>query len=229
MQDGSVAPIKAFFRNKWVILTLIFDVALIIFTAVLAIMDANKESVITFNIVPSNAQIAVNGKSGYSNGSYRFLPGVYEITVSYPDLNTKTFTTELKKHDIATITTYLHQDGNFDYYRLRENLGDFITLSQIAAVGYNQTTDQDASAESFIADFQKNYELYSSVLPVTYSEYDNNGKLIKYLSARASYSCDITLCLKANIYNTDDKALINAMLADAGFNVEDFEIEYKIY
>jgi len=231
MQDQNLSLAKAFFRNKWVILTIALDAILILILIALAIVNSMKKSVLTINVVPSDAQVKVNGKEGYSNGSYRLFPNTYEIEISHPDLATKTFIIDLNKHDVGTITTFL-SDDDFNFYRLKANLGAFLSLSQIASKNGNQTTDQDTSAEDFIATFQKNYRLFSTQLPINYDEYSNtiDGEtLSKSITIKADPDCNLTLCLEALMLGRDDQNFVNALLTDQGFNLEEFQVEYKVY
>ena len=235
MQDGSVTPIGNFFRNKWVQLILVLDVVAIISIIVILIINSTKQSVITFNVVPADSQISLNGKSGYSNGSYRLTPGVYDVEISHEGLDTKNFKVDLEKDDISTIITFLHQGDNFDFYTLRDNIGDYLSLAEIASAGYNQTTDQDISAEGFIDKINYNTKLYQEELPINYTEYmrsENKDILVYDISMRRAIdksSCIKYLCIEAIMILTDDKNIVNSMLEDAGFNLEDFEIEYKIF
>lgn len=235
MQDGSVSPVRNFFRNKWVLLVLAFNILAIVIVVVLYSIDSSKNAGISFSITPLDAEIKVDGKGGYNNSgeAYYVTPGTHEIQISYGDLTPKIFTIDLLSNHSITITTFLSRDGDFYFYTLKNNIGSFNMLAEIASAGDNQTTDQDTSAEAFIADFQRNYNLYQNDLPVTYSEYDYDeyGRrvLSKYLTVRQSYSCDITLCLEAVIEKEDEKDQIELLLRDAGFNLEDFEIGYRIY
>lgn len=235
MQDGSVTPIGNFFRNKWVRLILVLDVVIIISIIVVLIINSTKQSIITFNVVPADSQISLNGKSGYSNGSYRLAPGVYDVEISHEGFDTKNFKVDLGKDDISTIITFLHQGDNFDFYTLRDNIGDYLNLAEIASAGYNQTTDQDISAEGFIDKINYNTKLYQEELPIDYTEYmrSENKDIMAYnIAIRRAIdknSCTKYLCIEAIMILTDDKNIVNSMLEDAGFNLEDFEIEYKIY
>jgi hypothetical protein len=213
-------------------LILVLDAIAIICIVVALIIDSTKQSIITFNVVPADSQISLNGKSGYSNGSYRLVPGIYNVEISHEGLDTKKFKVDLEKDDISAIITFLHQGENFDFYTLRDNIGDYLSLAEIASAGYNQTTDQDISAEGFITEFQKNYDLYSAQLPIEYREsegYGANLSILKNITIRADYDCDVTLCVEALMVGTDSRGFVNSLLQEKGFNVEDFEIEYKIY
>lgn len=230
MQDGSVLSLKAFFRNKWVLLTLALNALVIIIVIIVSLINNSIEEVtLTFNIVPADSQISINGSSENTGNSYRLSPGAYEIVVSHPDLDSKTFTVNLSEGDDAILTTFLSKDGNFDYYTQRIRLNDFRKLASIASANYNKTTDQDTSAEKFIANFQKNYDLYFTALPITYSEYSDGGLMNKYITIRKSDKCNLTLCLNARIYSDDDQVLVKKLLEEKGFNTEDFEIEYTYY
>lgn len=229
MQDGSVTPIGNFFRNKWVRTVLVVDVIVIIVIATVAIYNSAKNSIINFTVTPIDSTITVNGDDSYHNGSFQFYPGSYEIVISHSGLDSKTFNIDLQSNSSAAITTFLAKNDSFDFYQLKDNYPSYLMLERIASSSDNQTTDHDTSAEEFIADFQRNYSLYSNELPVTYSEYDDSGKLSKYISVRENHNCIITLCLKAVVHSENDEALVNALLIGAGFNLEDFEIEYEIY
>ena len=241
MQDGSVTPIGSFFRNKWVRLILVIDVIIIIIIVAILAKKTTETAVVSFNVTPINANITVNGSGGYENTgqpiedgknsgrSYSFAPGTYEIQISHSDLDAKTFIVNLEPNSNTTITAFLSKDGDFYFYTLRDNLSSFNRLASIASKGDNQTTDHDTSAEEFITRFQRDYKLYSTQLPATYSEYDANDELAKYISVNKSDKCNITLCLKALMNSEDDKPLVDSLLQGKGFNLKDFEIEYKVF
>ncbi len=231
MQDGNVSPVGKFFRNKWVWLIGAIDIIIVLVIVIAVVINARKTNVINFNVVPSDAQISVNGDTSYTNGQYRFSPGEYTVEISHPGLTSKTLLVDLEHQDAVSIVTFLSDNGNFDYYKLRDHFGDYTALSQIASAGSNQTTDRDTSAETFITNFENAYNLYSTELPVTYSEYterDGRRQLSKYITIRADYSCEQTLCLKAVLFEDSDRTRVIPMLEDAGFNVEDYEIKYEI-
>ena len=228
MYDGHISPIERFFRNKWVRIVLGINVVIVIALIVAYIIDSKKTAVLELDVVPLNSQISVNGDTNFSNGKYRMFPGVYEIEVSYPDLDSKTFTVDLSHQDAALVATFLSRNDDFYHYRKKGNYDDFMALARIASANHNQTTDRDASAEDFIADYQRNYYLYTNQLPATYTDYDNKGKLVRYVTVRSSDSCDILLCLEAVLFDEKDKQLANSLLEGKGFNMKDFEIKYEV-
>ena len=233
MQEGNTSPIGKFFRNKWVRMIGAVDAIFLVIIIAVAVSAPVNQSIhsatISFNIIPMMANISVNGSGDYkSNGeAYSLAPGHYDVTISYPNLATKTLSIDLEENSNTTITTFL-TDENFYYYKLRDNYGAFLALAGIASANNNQTTDHDTSAEAFITKFQKDYEKYTNDLPISYSEHDEKGRLTKYIVIRADYDCSVTLCLKATL-DEDDKHKVEDMLKEKGFNVEDYEITYKFY
>lgn len=232
MQDGSLSPVGKFFHSKWVWLIGAIDIVIIIVVIIAVIINARKTNVIDFNVVPSDAQISVNGDTSFANGQYRLPPGEYAVEISHPGLASKTFLVDLEHQDMASITTFLSDDGNFDYYRLRDHFGDFTALSQIASAGYNQTTDGDTSAEAFINNYEEQYSLYSTELPIEYKKSEGFGRELQILAditIRADNSCNITLCVEALMVGTDSKDLVKALMQEKGFNLEDYEINYTTF
>ena len=235
MQDGSSTPIKEFFRNKYVRLFLIFDFLAIIAVIAIAIYNSTKNAIIELVVAPIDATISINGNSSYHNGTFRIHPGTYEIVISYDGLDSKSFSIKLEPNSSTAIITFLTENGNLDFYELKDNYSSYLMLSKIASSSDNRTTDRDTSAEAFITKFEKNYSLYQSKLPINHTEYeliDNKDTMVYNLAIRQASdksSCTKYLCIEAIMILTDDKNLVNSMLKDAGFNLEDFEVEYKIY
>lgn len=235
MQDGSVSPIKAFFRNKWVRSILVLDLIAIIFIIALVISNATKTSAITFNVVPAESQILINGEN-YINGTYHITPGTYEVEISHPDLDTKIFTVDLEHSDIATITTFLHQGNDFNFYELKENLDSLFELTNIASAGYNQTTDQDTSAETFIADFQRNYDLYLTKLPIvdqTPSKYGiEYGVNYEYdtltiQNGDSLSECEKTICLYITDTSGEKEQFALSVIEKFGFDKNLYQVVYE--
>ena len=228
MQNENLSLVGKFFRSKWVWLAIAVDVIIVIAIVVVIIYNATKSAIISFEIAPIDATITVNGDSSYRNGSFQFHPGTYEINISHEGLDSKNFTVELDTDSNAAITTFLSSEGGFDFYRLKDNYSSFLMLARIAASDDNKTTDKDTSAEEFIEKFQYEYSKYSNDLPVTYSEYNEEGRLKKYITIRAKYDCMFTLCLEAIVFDEEEKKMVVPMLENAGFDVEEYEIEYVV-
>ena len=228
--DGNVSALKQFFRNKWVRVILVADVLAIIATIGVLIWNATKTATINFSIAPIDAKIQIDGHGEYYNGSYNLHPGNYTVSISHDNLVTKTFNLELKSGYDTTITAFLTgENGNLEFYTLKDNFESFQKLAQIASKGNNATTDQDTSAESFIQNFQQAYALWQSELPIRYAVHGEYGYLVKDVTIRANYNCIHYLCIEALMRGTDDEDLVSSLLEEKGFNLEEYEIEYKIY
>ena len=233
MNDGE-SPIKTFFRNKIVLFILVLDFCFVVSIIVLKVMMSDGSSIINLNIVPTSASISINGQSGYSNGEYRFAPGDYVIVASYDGMNTKTINVKLDSDSIVNASTFLSSGKDFDYYKLKKNYSDFLALSGIAAKGSNTTIDDDHSAEEFIAEFKKAYNLYMKELPIEYFENaEIEGKITKTkeitIRINKDEECKKTLCLKVLMLNTKDEGFANSLLTEKGFKLEDYEIYYEFF
>ena len=234
--DGNTSAFRQFLHNKWVRLILILDVIAIIVIIGIVIWNKTKTATINFSIAPSDAKIQIDGQGEYYNGSYQVHPGNHTITISHDGLTPKTFTLDLKSGYDTTLTTFLKgEDNNFDFYTLRDNFESFQKLSAIASVGNNLTTDEDPSASDFIQNFERNYELYQTILPINYS---NQTETILpdgspwYVTTRAfnierSNGCQKTLCFKAVISILDDDSFISEILQAKGFNLNFGEVQYE--
>lgn len=231
--DQFVSPIKAFFRNKWVLLFLLFDIILLLIPIIILLWQTTAVSTINLDFAPIDSTIAVNGNSDYTNGEYSITPGTYKITVSHEGLETKTFTVDIPTNHSVTVSTFLSEsDHSFDFYKLRDNFRSYRKLAEIASAEHNVTFDHDTSAEEFIQRFQKNYDAFSTELPLEYRESEGYGRdlsILKNITIKANSNCPYTLCAQALIVGTDSKDFINKLLEEKGFNVEDLSIDYKFY
>ena len=230
---STLSPAQAFFRNKWVRLALVFDVILIIILVVVLIWQATKVSTISFDITPIDATISINGNSDYHNGQYPLTPGTYQVTISHAGLAPKTFTVDIVPDHVMSLTTFLTDETQtFEFYQQRANFTSYQKLAEIASMANNITTDHDTSAETFLTRFQSSYDAFTHKLPLEYREdegYGQDRSILKNITFKAKYDCQLTLCIHALVVGTDDKAFINSILQQNGFNTEDFEIEYKFY
>ena len=237
-EDGNISPLRAFFRKKWVRLVLIADILIIIAIIVALIIKASRVSTLNFNVTPLDATISVNGDTSYSNGAYSVSPGTYQITISHPDLETKTFTAEVEPHFVSIITTFLAgENNNYDFYKQKDNYLSFQKLAEIASKGSNITTDHDTSAEDFITNYYEKYDLLRTILPINYSEYEQNpdsqtGESLKQrigIRIGKQENCETSLCIEVIMLNTKNEDLVKKLLNDKGINYKDYEIVYKTY
>ncbi|MBR3228964.1 hypothetical protein IKF67_01895 [Candidatus Saccharibacteria bacterium] len=231
-EDGNTSPLRVFFRKKWVRLVLIADVLIIIAIIVAFIIKASRVSTLNFNVTPLDATISVNGDTSYSNGAYSVSPGTYQITISHPDLETKTFTVNIDSHYVSTITTFLTDgNNNFDFYKLKENYGSLQKLIEIASAGNNTTTDHDTSAEDFIKDFKHILSIYEK-LPIKdyiYAESTANASSAGFAIREGKDGCEMTACLLVNYYGENFKDTVLEKIKEAGYNPSDYQILYERY
>ncbi len=227
--------VRWFLKKKWVLAIITFDLIVLIAIIILATNNALKTAVVNFNIAPIDATIIINGIKYDNNSGYRLRPGNYEIELSREGLKTKKITIDLADDGVLNVATFLSNGNDFSFYELKGNYDSFYKLAEIASADNNITVDNDDSAEQFIEKYRKEFANYSTVLPINYSEYDEKEdggrELVKDITIQANSGeeCRLTLCLKALMVGTDDKRFVESLLIDKGFNVEDYEIIYKIY
>ncbi|MBQ3352761.1 hypothetical protein IJG89_00185 [Candidatus Saccharibacteria bacterium] len=226
--------LKTILKNKWVIGFLAFDAIVVFIIILLMIIDAKKTVTVEVNVAPLDAVVLIDGHN-YKENTFRINPGVHEVQISREGLSTKTFSVDADLDSIFNITTFLSADGNFDFYTLDNNYASFLELARIGSADNNITMDQDTSAEAFIEKMEKEVELYQQKLPIDYTKYESvDGRDIMAYDLtmrRASdrSSCTKYLCIEAFMILTDDKNLVNERLEEEGFNMEDYEIVYKVY
>ncbi|RYC75003.1 hypothetical protein [Candidatus Nanosyncoccus alces] len=234
MQDGSVSPIGNFFRNKWVRAILAVDILAIIGIVTVVIYNLTKNAIIDFTIAPIDATITVNGNSNYHNGSFQFHPGTYEVTISHESLDPKTFIIELQPDSDVAITTFLSEDGIFDFYKLKDNYSSYLMLERIASPNNNQTTDHDTSAEEFILQ-QEQKNSISEFTPIRFAICENPATRVNCDAVEVTYDysekCDNQKCLiikgrKEELTNDVITELTN-QLSSRGYNLDNYRYIYE--
>ena len=129
-----------------------------------------------------------------------------------------------------SFATFLSKDGDFSFYREKQNFSSFVRLTDVASANSNITIDHDKTAEEFIKNFQGEYDLYISAFPIQYYEYDTegDGSLKKSVVIANDYSeeCKLTLCLKVMMNGESNRGFVRDLLIKNGIKVEDYEIRY---
>ena len=236
MDSDYLSPVQAFFKNKWVRLILVVDAAVLVVLLVVMIMNAMKNSVISFNVTPMDAKISING-SEYAEGSYKFAPGTYEIAISREGMESKSFTVELGGDSIANVATFLvGEDGGFDFYELKENYDSFLKLAEMASINNNMTVDQDTRAEEFVRGFEEDYTIFD-VLPIvdkTLSQYGLEAGVdyqydVLTIQNGADYdSCLMTLCLYITDTLSGREERAKEIVNNFGYNSDNYQIIYEV-
>lgn len=235
--EVNTSPIKLFFHQKWVRIVLVLDLLAIIAVIAVAIFNTTKTAVVTFYVAPTDATITVNGAK-YENGTYKFSPGSYDITISHPELNSKTFHYDLASDSSTLVTTFLSStdddgDPSFDFYEQSSNYYSFQALASIAGKDNNQTIDHDTSAEDFVARMQKILSI-ESLLPIVDNIYGVPG----VNTATTGYSirnnidnqeCQKVACLLVMYYGEGYEEAVAEEIRSIGYNPTDYEIIYERY
>lgn len=233
--DGSVSRLKRFFSNKWVVAILSANAVAIIVIIAILISNSTKTATVNFNIAPLNAKIQIDGGGEYYNGAYQIHPGSHTITVSREGLTTKTFTMDFPSDYSTTVCTFLSDDGNLEFYELRDNYESFQQLVAIASAQNNITTDHDTSAEAFIADIQQAYQLFE-LLPIidkTPTQYGfSNGinyayDYLKIMDGSNNEACTKTLCLYITDTTERGEDFAISIIKRFGYNPNSFQIIYE--
>ena len=229
------SPIQTFLHNKWVRLTLLLNAIILLIVIGLLIWQSTKVSTINLNITPIDSTISINGDQKYQNGQYSITPGTYNVTISHEGLESKNFTVDIAPQSVATISTFLSDaDHTFDFYKLKKNYSSYAKLEEIASSANNMTTDQDTSAETFITNFNEQYKLIKSSLPIRYASYEHDvdgwDSLIEQIiviQPDKNDSCTKTLCVKALMGLSNNTEQVNTMLTEKNINTEEIEIIYE--
>lgn len=234
MQNQSSSSLKVFFQNKWVKIVLFIDSLALIATIIIFMFNMSKNSIITFNISPIDADIYI-GKEKYSNESYKIAPGTYEINISHDGLDSKTLSVKILPHHSVTVSTFLSQNGNFDFYTLKENFKSFQKLREIASKNNNRTIDNDTSAEKFLINHAKKTTIYNNlpIIDETPSKYGidlgvhyMNDRLI-IEDGKGEENCKTIYCIHIADTTGEKKDYALSIIDKFGFDHNDYEIFYE--
>ena len=214
----NLSPLQAFLRSKWVRVMLVVDVLLVLLLIGVAIFQNTKTATVDILTVPSVAKVKIGGGE-YESGAYRIHPGDYEATVYAEGFVTKTVPVEARAGEISKVWVYLvPEEGNLNYYA--QHVDDW----------YNMGLMSDEEA-------QRVYRLLSiqEELPMDYveREMDNEGEmnLVKdiTISANNGEGCETYYCLKVATILDKNEETVRGLLAEKGFNLDDYEVEWKVY
>ena len=214
----NLSPLQAFLRSKWVRVVLVVDVLLVLLLIGVAIFQNTKTATVDILTVPSVAKVKIGGGE-YESGAYRIHPGDYEVTVYADGFVTKTVPVEARAGEISKVWVYLvPEEDNLNYYA--QHVDDW----------YNMGLMSDEEA-------QRVYKLLSiqEELPMDYAEReeDDEGEinLVKdiTISANNGYGCKVHYCLKVATVLDKNEETVRGLLAEKGFNLDDYEVEWKVY
>ena len=232
MNNGSY--LLNFLRNKWVILIIVCDLIALITIIVMTINTARQSAILVLDITPLSSTVSIDGQGSYQNGTYKITPGNHQLTISNPDMTPKTLIVNFEDQYTTTVSTFLSQNGNLDFYKQKQNYDSFVKLSDIASSEHNTTIDQDITAENFITKYQQAYDGIREYLPIKQTIYftdDDGEESFVDITINSSYAtdCETWLCLSATMRGANAEDLVQDLIKDKGLKVEDYEIKYQVY
>ncbi len=234
MQDENISPLREFFHSKYVWIFWAIDIIAIIAVIAVIAHQSAKVSTIYFNVVPVDATISVNGDTHYANGQYEIAPGKYNVSISHDGLETKTLSVDLESHDYSTVNIFLSgSDKNFDFYKLKDNYESFKKLKTIASAEYNITTDNDASAQQFIVDYEHTLS-FLDALPIKGFVYAGSRASMPtggftMVKGQNNKACTESACLLIRYHGIGYKKEVMNKIKKAGYNPDDYQIVYERY
>ena len=234
MQNDNTPLLKAFFQSNRIRAILVLDIIAILIIVFIFARQSSKASIVSFNIAPIDAKISVNGDTHYRNGQYYISPGKYKVTVSHDGLEPKSITVNIESRDFASVNLFLAgTDNNFEFYKQRTSYDSYKKLKTIASAGTNVTTDNDTTAQEFIANYDKVLSI-SDQLPIKgYVHADPNinassaGFAIR--SGLDDKECNTSSCLVVKFYGSGFENEVRNKIQNAGYNPDDYQIIYRRY
>ena len=208
-----------FFREHKVVTgVILFDLLIIVVMIVMMVMKAGKTATVDIMTVPSIAKVKIGGGE-YSSGAYKVRPGDYDVTVTADGFVTKTVPVSARDGEISKVWVYLApEEGNLNYYAQHEEDWEDMRLLD----------DEEA---------QRVWKVLSigEELPMDYVEkvFDDWGEVVSArdisISADNGERCESYYCLKVATIMDKNEDVVKKMLADKGFELSDYEVEWKVY
>ena len=215
----------SFIKRHKIISAFILVNAIVIAVVVAVIVNHNlKTATIDIYVAPAAATISLNGKDYENFQQYDILPGNYHVKIAMEGMQTKEYDLALEEDGFARIWTYLlDEDGGFEYYAWHPE--DELILERVVV-------DDDTALKDFIAKHNRIYSI-GEALPLTFSntyEQDVNEIVSINISWGDSTDCKkrpYCLVVFDMTGKNHDKAL--AMITEAGYDPDDYEIVFKQY
>ena len=208
-------------NNKLVLGFLVFDLIAIIILIILNILNLFRSATIDISVVPLDATVTINGKKYDNNSSYNVFPSNNaKVEISHPDLESKSFTVDLKRNSTTSIREYLTgKDGDFSYYAKKSHRDDLDALRTLAD---NSFKSKDLSA------FLKKVAIVE-VLPITFSQpAESKYDLISISIAIEYKQCKKqSFCLVVTDLTGKNTELARSLIKENGYNPDEYEIIYE--
>ena len=236
MEYENTSSIRTFLKNKLVRLILVIDVIAIITIAIVSILNMNKSSDVILNITPINADISIDGQSGFTNGTYAVTSGNHTLTIAHEGLESKTFNIDVAPDSVTMVNAFLNgPNGDLSFYEQKVNYESYQKLAEIASTNNNITIDADSSAETFIAKL-KHALTISKDLPIKGWVYGAHSGIANAATAGFAIrdgmyreDCVKIACLLVNYYGVDFQDAVKEKIKEAGYDPADYQIIYERY
>lgn len=199
----------------------IYIIPIFIVVIIAASLFINRQSAtIKFDIIPADSSITIDGVSYQNKTTEKFKPGVYEITISHDDLETKQISIELQRNSTTNLNYYLTgENNNFSYYE--SNYDGLYSLRE-----YLTNNVEDNDVRNFLRQYDKKREI-KNILPISTS-FDSNGDFYYiFFEEGTSSPCSRLYCLTIGSGTKDYAKNALQAIRDAGFNPDDYQIFYK--
>jgi len=217
-----------FLKNWWVKIILLLDGVLILAVVVAGLMRGERNAVIDFEVTPIDAEVFLNGESGYTDGEYKVFPGEYQVKVEREGLDTREFAVTVGANEYVTVAAFLTEEGGFSYYELKDNYGDYEELRAIVARNELANSEEEsAAAREFVRRFEKAYGIFDeSFIGEAMSYADGTGDW-RVWGSEGVAECEKTLCLEVVDIHEEGKADLRKLISGAGYDFSDYQIIYR--
>lgn len=217
-----------FLKNWWVKIILLLDGVLILAVVVAGVMRGERNAVIDFEVTPIDAEVFLNGESGYMEGEYKVFPGEYQVKVVREGMDAKEFNVTVGANEYVTVATFLTKEGGFSYYELKENYADYEELREIVARNeLTNSKEESAAAREFVRRFEKAYAIFDeSFIGEAMSYADGTGDW-RVWGSEGVAECEKTLCLEVVDILEENKDDLRKLISGAGYNFSDYQIVYR--
>lgn len=199
------------------------------------ILHNQKTATIDVCVVPTEAEITINGANYANYQSYDVAPGSYEAVIAMEGMESKTIKFDLTEDGYYKLSTYLTPpDGSLDYYwwnsEEMEALAQMIENSADGKILGNNA-EQDLKAKELVARYRKK-EAAEQNLPLKYvNGQANNGHgfINLYIYVGDDEHCEhgTGTCLVISDATGGNYDMAVDMVKEKGINLDDYEIVYQ--
>ena len=201
--------------NKWFYVVGAFVLLVVVIAAVFIIIGAKYSAKLDILVAPLSAKIEIDGKT-YENGTYGFEPGEISVSITREGFLPESKSLILESGVTTKLYVYLTPlDENADWYL--EHKEDMMV---VMAIG---DANADISSEMYSID-----NPIVGILPIIYANYDEKWNYTEFRVDGGMFDdCSKTFCLKITDTTGGNREHALELIADKGFNPDDYEILYE--